>query len=157
MKTRLYKRIAWMPGRTTANSSASAGSTGTAGTFAGVVDTKGADMLCLTVARDVSAGTVKNIWRFASGSAATNTYAQNTAHPALTGSTTVNPLSGGGWQAWVDLRSSTYKRFWTCLLSAVTGSTHTQVLADLYKQETYPAGSATGAAGGNGFTTVVEA
>ena len=156
MNTKLYKRIAMMPGRTIANSSASAGTNGTAGTFAGVVDTAGADLMCITIHRDVSAGTVKNIWRFAAGSAAANTWAQSTEVTTMRGSSTVNPISGGGYQYWIDLRSSEFGRYWTCKLSAVTGSTHTQVLADLYRQETYPAASATGAAGGNGFTTVTE-
>ena len=156
MAIRQYKRIAMMPGRTIANSTASAKTNGTAGTFAGIVDTQGADIACFTIARDVSAGTVKNIWRFYTQSASSTLCASATAVTSLTGSSTVNPLSGGGYQYWVDLRNSTYKRYWNCLLSAVTGSTHTQVLCDLYKLETYPAASATGAAGGNGFTSVTE-
>lgn len=155
---RHFKRIRMMTGKAIANTSASSGTYGTASNFSGNVDTAGADLLCVTIERtQCTAATCKNIWRFASGSAAANTWAQNTEVTTMRGSSTVNPLSGGGYQYWVDLRNSNFGRYWTCKMSAVTSSTHTLVIADLYKLETYPvAVGTTGAAGGNGFTTITE-
>ncbi len=154
---RHFKRIRMFPGKTIANTSASATTYGSASNFTGVVDTQGADLMCITIERtSCTAPTCKNIWRFYTMSARSTLVASATAVTTMTGSSTVNPLSGGGYQYWVDLRGSTFKRFWTGKMSAVTSSTHTVVLADLYALETYPAAGVTGAAGGNGFTTVTE-
>ncbi len=153
--TRIMRRVRMIPGRIAANNTISAGTNGTTGINVGTVDTAGADLLFISINRNASTANVtKNIWRFASGSAAANTWAQNTEVTTMRGSSILSSLgaTAGSYGYWVDLRGSVFGRYWTCKLCAVTGSTRTDVTCDLYRRETYP--NATALA--DGFVTITE-
>lgn len=140
---KMFKRVRMIPGAKIANATASSGTNGTTGSNVGNVDTAGADVALFTINRNSSSANVtKNIWRFAHGSAAANTWAQNTELTTMRGSSILSSLGGAASYAYaVDLRNSTYGRYWSCKLCAITGSMRTDVTCDLYKLETSPAAS----------------